>query len=67
MSVDQSGRGRIVSLDQFRGYTVVGMLLVNFLGSCDAVPAIFKHHTPTAGTPTQSCRSFFSRSASPID
>ena len=35
---------RIVSLDQFRGYTVVGMLLVNFLGGYQAVPAVFKHH-----------------------
>jgi len=36
--------GRIDSLDQFRGYTVVGMLLVNFLRSYDAVPAVLKHH-----------------------
>ena len=35
---------RIVSLDQFRGYTVAGMLLVNFLGGFAAVPAILKHH-----------------------
>ncbi|WP_020466030.1 hypothetical protein [Singulisphaera acidiphila] len=35
---------RIVSLDQFRGYTVVGMLFVNFLGNFDALPAVFKHH-----------------------
>src|SRR4051794_41872339 len=36
--------GRIVSLDQFRGYTVAGMLLVNFLGAYKAVPALLKHH-----------------------
>jgi predicted acyltransferase len=36
--------GRISSLDQFRGYTVVGMLLVNFLGGFDAVPDVLKHH-----------------------
>lgn len=36
--------GRIASLDQFRGYTVAGMLLVNFLGGFAAVPAILKHH-----------------------
>ena len=36
--------GRIVSLDQFRGYTVAGMLLVNFLGGYAAVPAVLKHH-----------------------
>jgi predicted acyltransferase len=35
---------RIVSLDQFRGYTVAGMFLVNFLGSYAAVPYILKHH-----------------------
>ncbi len=35
---------RIASLDQFRGYTVVGMLLVNFAGGYGAVPAVFKHH-----------------------
>ncbi len=34
---------RLVSLDQFRGYTVLGMLLVNFLGSLVACPAILKH------------------------
>ena len=28
----QSVKSRIVSLDQFRGYTVAGMLLVNFIG-----------------------------------
>jgi predicted acyltransferase len=35
---------RIVSLDQFRGYTVVGMLLVNFIGGYQVMPAILKHH-----------------------
>jgi predicted acyltransferase len=35
---------RIVSLDQFRGYTVAGMFVVNFLGSYAAVPSILKHH-----------------------
>jgi predicted acyltransferase len=35
---------RIASLDQFRGYTVVGMLFVNFIGGFQVVPAIFKHH-----------------------
>ncbi len=35
---------RIVSLDQFRGYTVAGMLFVNFLGGFVVVPAVFKHH-----------------------
>src|SRR4051794_40298178 len=36
--------GRIASLDQFRGYTVAAMLLVNFLGGYHAVPAALKHH-----------------------
>lgn len=35
---------RINSLDQFRGYTVVGMFLVNFLGGYEIVPAILKHY-----------------------
>lgn len=35
---------RLASLDQFRGYTVAGMLLVNFVGGFQAVPAFFKHH-----------------------
>src|SRR5436305_6166147 len=37
-------RGRIASLDEFRGYTVAGMLLVNFIGGFHAVGAIWKHH-----------------------
>lgn len=37
--------GRIVSLDQFRGYTMAGMFLVNFLGGYKAwVPAVLLHH-----------------------
>src|SRR5437879_2317398 len=43
-AASKSERGRIASLDQFRGYTVAGMLLVNFLGGFQAVPAILKHH-----------------------
>ena len=35
---------RIASLDQFRGYTVAGMLLVNFIGGFAVAPAIWKHH-----------------------
>ena len=34
---------RITSLDQFRGYTVLGMCVVNFLGDFAAIPAVFKH------------------------
>lgn len=40
---------RIASLDQFRGYTVLGMFLVNFVGSYAAVksalPVLCHHHT----------------------
>jgi predicted acyltransferase len=39
--------GRIVSLDQFRGYTVLGMFLVNFIGGFLAIESTFpvlKHH-----------------------
>ena len=44
MSTKPTPPRRIVSLDQFRGYTVAGMLLVNFLGGFKAIPAILKHH-----------------------
>jgi predicted acyltransferase len=37
-------RGRIASLDQFRGFTVAAMLFVNFVGGLDVFPATFKHH-----------------------
>lgn len=36
-------RPRLASLDQFRGYTVAGMFLVNFLGKFDCVPDVMKH------------------------
>ena len=37
---------RVVSLDQFRGYTVLGMAFVNFLGGYAFLPEVFKHkHT----------------------
>jgi len=37
------GSTRLVSLDQFRGYTMFGMLLVNFLGGYAVCPKILKH------------------------
>jgi len=37
-------QSRIASLDQFRGYTVAGMLLVNFIGGFREVGDIWKHH-----------------------
>lgn len=41
-AIDRSTR--ILSLDQFRGYTVAGMFLVNFIGGFQAVHDVFKHH-----------------------
>lgn len=35
---------RLVSLDQFRGYTVVAMLFVNFVGGFPVIPTTFHHH-----------------------
>src|SRR3954464_9735191 len=49
MSENSFAAPRLVSLDQFRGYTVFGMLLVNFVGSYAAVraalPTLAHHHT----------------------
>ena len=36
--------GRLLSLDQFRGYTVAGMLFVNFAGGFAAIHPVFHHH-----------------------
>src|SRR5262249_46243274 len=44
MGVERSEQGRIVSLDQFRGYTVLGMFVVNFASHFLIMPAILKHH-----------------------
>jgi Heparan-alpha-glucosaminide N-acetyltransferase, catalytic len=35
---------RVASMDQFRGYTVFGMFLVNFLGGMEAIHYVFKHN-----------------------
>ena len=43
MSLARPATNRIASLDQFRGYTVAGMFLVNFIGSYAATPIIFTH------------------------
>ena len=34
---------RLVSLDQFRGLTMLSMLVVNFTGGLDCVPPALKH------------------------
>ncbi|ODT99813.1 MAG: hypothetical protein ABS79_04060 [Planctomycetes bacterium SCN 63-9] len=44
-TASSSSPKRILSMDQFRGYTVVGMFVVNFLGDLDATPHILKHHS----------------------
>lgn len=44
MSLARPKSNRIASLDQFRGYTVAGMFLVNFLGAYAATPLLLKHH-----------------------
>jgi predicted acyltransferase len=43
MSASEPQR-RIDSMDQFRGYTVAGMFVVNFLGDLAAIPAVLKHN-----------------------
>lgn len=44
MDTSKPPSARIASLDQFRGYTVAGMLLVNFIGGFLVTPAVLKHH-----------------------
>ncbi len=43
-SASPESPARVESLDQFRGYTVAGMILVNNLGRFAALPAVLKHH-----------------------
>ena len=50
---------RVVSLDQFRGYTVAGMFLVNFLGGYASVPAWLKHHNTYNSYPDTIMPQFF--------
>lgn len=38
------GQNRFLALDQFRGYTVAAMYLVNFIGGFAAVHDLFRHH-----------------------
>jgi predicted acyltransferase len=44
MTSDPTARWRLASLDQYRGYTVAGMFVVNFLGSFAITPPLLKHH-----------------------
>jgi predicted acyltransferase len=43
MAANITDSPRLASLDQYRGYTVLGMFFVNFAGSFAAIPLIFKH------------------------
>ncbi len=43
MSSTSTSQERLQSLDQFRGYTMVGMFLVNFWGGYQVCPQIWKH------------------------
>lgn len=43
MSGQDVGGQRLLSLDQFRGYTILGMLLVNFLGDYAVCPRWLRH------------------------
>lgn len=49
MSSDRPTTKRIASLDQFRGYTVAGMFLVNFIGGYAVTPIIFTHTNTYCG------------------
>ena len=42
-SAETSTTKRMTSLDQFRGYAVAGMVLVNFLGNYACAPRILRH------------------------
>ncbi len=39
-----AAKGRIESMDQFRGYTVAGMFVVNFLGGMELIHQVLKHN-----------------------
>lgn len=43
MTAESTSKPRLQSLDQFRGYTVFGMLLVNFFGGYAACPQVWLH------------------------
>jgi predicted acyltransferase len=44
MTSAPTASARIVSMDQFRGYTVAAMFVVNFVGGLNAFPEVMKHH-----------------------
>lgn len=56
---------RIRSMDQFRGYTMAGMFLVNFVGVFSAVHPLLKHHNTYNSYADTIMPHFFSRWGSP--
>ena len=42
------GLDRLASLDQFRGFAVLGMYVVNFLGHFQVTPEFLRHHAAYA-------------------
>ena len=42
--IEKPLQSRLVSLDQFRGYAIFSMILVNVLGHFQAMPWMLKHH-----------------------
>ncbi len=42
--MSQESASRVASLDQFRGYTVLGMFLVNFAAGFAVLPETIRHH-----------------------
>ena len=57
-------QNRIESLDQFRGYTVAGMFLVNYLSGFWAAPFVCHHHNTYCSYADTIMPAFFLRSAS---
>ncbi len=54
---------RKCSLDQFRGYSVAAMFVVNFLGGLAVTHQVLKHNKRTSATPTRSCRASYLHAA----
>ncbi len=57
--VHLSKRGRLISLDVFRGVTIAGMILVNNPGSWSSIYAPLRHAEWHGGTPTDLIFPFF--------
>ncbi len=57
---------RKCSLDQFRGYSVAAMFVVNFLGGLAVTHQVLKHNNTHFSTPTRLCRASYLHAAFPI-